>query len=228
MNNFDIGKLENAIGCKFNDKTLLKKAVTHSSFANERSHNMLDCNERLEFLGDAVLELCVSEFLFEKYPSRPEGELTKLRSQLVCEQSLAISAREIKLGDHLLLSKGEDQTGGRKRDSILSDAFEAVIGAIYLDLGREEANAFITRNVLNDVESRQAIIDAKSILQEMVQEKKQSLTYAVVDESGPDHDKTFTVKAVVNGEDVGYGKGPSKKRAEQEAAYNAIRNIKNV
>ena len=221
-----IKELENILGCEFNNKDLLIKAITHSSYANEKKKNKLYCNERLEFLGDAVLELCVSDFLYNKYEKRPEGELTKLRAQLVCEQSLSISAKSIDLGKFLLLSKGEEQTGGRQRDSILSDAFEAIIGAIYLDQGRPKADEFIVNKLLCDVESRQALIDAKSILQEKVQEEKKQLVYEVIDTSGPDHEKVFTVKALLDGEEIGYGKGPSKKRAEQEAAYNAILNMK--
>ena len=180
-------------------------------------------NERLEFLGDAVLELVVSSWLYRTYPAYAEGQLTKLRASLVCEFSLAICAREISLGDYLLLSKGEDMTGGRERDSILSDAFEAVIGAIYLDGGLDSAWRFIENSLLQDIEEKTLFYDAKTILQEMIQGGLGGrLTYQLVGESGPDHDKKFRVEAQIDGRSYACGEGKTKKAAEQVAAYQTI------
>ena len=217
-----IQELENVIGYQFKQPELLRQALTHSSFANEKHKKQSD-NERLEFLGDAVLELVSSEFLFKNYPKMPEGEMTKFRASIVCEPTLALCTKEIDLGKYLYLGKGEDLTGGRTRKSILSDAMEAVIGAIYLDGGFEAAKAFIHRFILVDVEHKKLFHDSKTILQELVQGNyKEELHYVLVGEEGPDHDKSFKVEAMIGDEVVGHGTGHTKKAAEQEAAYEAL------
>lgn len=198
-------------------------AVCHSSYVNEHRMERLDCNERLEFLGDAVLELVSSEFLYQKYPRKPEGELSKLRASLVCEPSLAMSAREMGLEKYLLLGNGEEATGGRQRDSIISDALEAAIGAIYLDGGITNAKEFILAHVLNDIEHKQLFFDSKTILQERVQGRMEGqICYRLVGEKGPDHDKSFFVKLFIGDEEYGSGQGHTKKAAEQRAAYEAL------
>lgn len=215
---------EKTIGYQFKDKKLLTQALTHSSYANEKKLGKLGCNERLEFLGDAVLELISSDFLFKKYPGIPEGELTKKRASMVCEPSLAYCARAFGLPDYLRLGKGEDMTGGRNRDSIVSDATEALLGAIYLDGGYEKANGFVQKFILNDMEHKQLFYDSKTILQEMVQETSTNpVEYVLVKEEGPDHDKRFQVEVRVDGVVQGSGVGHTKKAAEQAAAYQAIR-----
>lgn len=215
---------EKTIGYQFKDKKLLTQALTHSSYANEKKLGKLGCNERLEFLGDAVLELISSDFLFKKYPGIPEGELTKKRASMVCEPSLAYCARAFGLPDYLRLGKGEDMTGGRNRDSIVSDATEALLGAIYLDGGYEKANGFVQKFILNDMEHKQLFYDSKTILQEMVQETSTNpVEYVLVKEEGPDHDKRFQVEVRVDGIVQGSGVGHTKKAAEQAAAYQAIR-----
>lgn len=220
-------KLQEMIGYQFKDPGLLTHALTHSSYANEKHWDKTRCNERLEFLGDAVLEVISSDFLFHTYESMPEGEMTKLRASLVCEPTLAYCADVIPLGDYLLLGKGEDLTGGRKRPSVVSDAMEAVIGAIYLDGGLANAKEFIHRFILNDIEHKQLFYDSKTILQELVQEKGlQPIEYVLTGEVGPDHDKCFTVVVQVNGQVVGNGTGHTKKAAEQAAAYQAIQEKK--
>lgn len=220
-------KLQEVIGYQFKDPGLLTHALTHSSYANEKHWDKTRCNERLEFLGDAVLEVISSDFLFHTYESMPEGEMTKLRASLVCEPTLAYCADVIPLGDYLLLGKGEDLTGGRKRPSVVSDAMEAVIGAIYLDGGLANAKEFIHRFILNDIEHKQLFYDSKTILQELVQEKGlQPIEYVLIGEEGPDHDKCFTVVVQVNGQVVGNGTGHTKKAAEQAAAYQAIQEKK--
>ena len=184
-------------------------------------------NERLEFLGDAVLELTSSEVLFHEYREKTEGELTRLRASLVCEPTLADCAREIHLGDYLLLSHGEDRTGGRNRDSVISDAFEALIGAIYLDGGYNSSKTFIKKYVLNDIENKQLFFDSKTILQELLQKDyKERVEYVLTREYGPDHDKHFAVDAVFRHRVIGSGEGTTKKRAEQQAAYEAILKIR--
>ena len=218
----DIKKFQEVIGYHFHDEKLLRQALTHSSFANEKHLKKHSDNERLEFLGDAVLEIISSEFLYKEYPDKPEGELTKLRASIVCEPTLALCTKDIALGEYLLLGKGEDQTGGRGRKSILSDALEAVIGAIYLDGGFANAKEFIHRFVLNNVEHMQLFYDSKTILQELIQGRHEQLSYELIDESGPDHDKQFTVAVLVDGERVSEGEGHTKKAAEQQAAYQAL------
>ena len=222
-----INELEAAIGYRFKNISLLQNALTHSSYANERWHNSLLSNERLEFLGDAVLELVTSEFLYLNYPKMPEGEATRKRASMVCEQTLALCAKEIDLGSYLYLGKGEDHTGGRERASVISDALEALIGAIYLDGGFTSAKEFVERFILNGIEEKQLFFDSKTIFQEMMQSiTTEPIHYKMVGEEGPDHCKTFTVELFVGDQSAGIGSGKSKKAAEQAAAYDAIKKIK--
>lgn len=221
--NKDLHELEQKIGYSFKNKEFLVRAMTHSSYVHEKKMDKNKCNERQEFLGDAVLELVSSEFLFQEYPEKAEGELTKMRASAVCEKALAFSAKELELGEYLLMGKGEDATGGRKRDSITSDAVEALIGGIYLDSGFANAKEFVMRFVLNDLEHKRLFYDSKTILQEMVQrESEKEIQYKLIKEEGPDHNKLFTVEVFVNTESFGNGVGRTKKAAEQEAAYHAI------
>jgi ribonuclease-3 len=222
-----IKDLEIAIGYRFRNITLLQNALAHSSYANERWHDSLKSNERLEFLGDSILGMVVAEHLYRNYPDRPEGELTRMRADMVCENALAAIAGRIGLGKHLLLGHGEEQTGGRTRNSILADAVESVIAACFLDGGMEAARGFIDRFVLTDVPVRKLRnADYKTALQELVQQKKnQVLTYKLTGESGPDHDKYFEVAVLLNGSTVGTGTGSSKKRAEQDAARAAMEQL---
>lgn len=216
-------ELEETIGYVFQDRSLLKQALTHSSYANEHKVDYSHCNERLEFLGDAVLELVSSDFLFHKYTDLPEGELTKTRASIVCEPTLALCAADIRLGDHLYLGKGEEATGGRLRNSVVSDAFEALIGAVYLDGGIANARELIERFILNDIEHKKLFYDSKTILQEMVQSRQDgALSYGLLKEEGPDHDKRFTVCARMGDREIGRGEGRTKKAAEQMAAYRGI------
>ena len=220
-------ELEKAIGYEFRQKGLLRQALTHSSYANERHMRKLSDNERLEFLGDAVLELVSSDFLYRNYGKLPEGDLTKLRASIVCEPTLALCTREMRLGSYLFLGKGEDQTGGRTRKSILSDALEALIGAIYLDGGFSPAQTFIQRFILTDIEHKKLFYDSKTILQELVQGTyKEPLHYELLAEEGPDHDKNFRVAAKIGERKLGEGSGHTKKAAEQEAAYQALLRLK--
>ena len=221
--NRDLKILEEKIGYQFHDFSLFKKAMMHSSYVNEKHLPKYECNERLEFLGDAVLEVISSEFLFYEHETMPEGELTKTRASMVCEQSLAYCARDIHLGDYLLLGKGEEATGGRKRESVTSDALEALIGAIYIDGGFANAKEFVHRFVLNDLENKKLFFDSKTILQEIVQANFDSaISYHLIAEEGPDHDKSFTVSVHIGTDEYGTGKGRTKKAAEQEAAYQTI------
>lgn len=218
-----IQELENKIDYHFKEQGLLRQALTHSSFANEKHMKKQSDNERLEFLGDAVLELVSSEYLFKHYVKLPEGELTKFRASIVCEPTLALCTKELNLGKYLYLGKGEDLTGGRNRKSILSDALEAVIGAIYLDGGFEAAKTFICRFILVDIEHKKLFHDSKTILQELVQGNyKEELHYELIGEEGPDHDKIFSVRALIGKKVIGHGSGHTKKAAEQEAAYEAL------
>ena len=222
-----IKDLEAAIGYKFQNIQLLQNALTHSSYANERWHNSLLSNERLEFLGDSVLGMLVAEYLFKTFPDRPEGELTRMRADMVCEHTLATVANKIGLGEHLLLGHGEERLGGRSRESILADATESVIAACFLDGGLAAAEQFVKRYILVEVPvSRPNNMDYKTALQELVQQKKnQVLSYALVGQSGPDHDKQFDVEVSLNGNVVGSGSGRSKKRAEQMAAKSAMEKL---
>ena len=220
-------EFQEVIGYQFQTPGLLSQALTHSSYANEKHMKKGSDNERLEFLGDAVLEIVSSEFLYLNYPKLPEGDLTKMRASLVCEPTLAFCTRQLNLGDYLLLGKGEDMTGGRKRKSILSDALEAVIGAIYLDGGFASAKEFILKFILTDIEHKQLFYDSKTILQEVVQASyKEELCYRLVGEEGPDHDKHFMVEAWIGEMLIGKGEGHTKKAAEQEAAYQALLKLK--
>lgn len=222
-----IKDLEAAIGYRFKNITLLQNALTHSSYANERWHNSLLSNERLEFLGDAILGMTVAKYLYQTFPDRPEGELTRMRADMVCEKTLAKVAARINLGKHLLLGNGEEQGGGRTRNSILADAVESVIAASYLDGGMEAAQRFIEQFILVEVPVKKLHnADYKTALQELVQQKKnQVLSYTLVGESGPDHDKQFDVEVKLNGQVVGTGSGSSKKRAEQDAARAALEKL---
>jgi len=222
-----IKDLEDAIGYRFRNITYLQNALAHSSYANERWHDSLMSNERLEFLGDSILGMVVAKHLYQNFPDRPEGELTRMRADMVCETSLARVADQVGLGKHLLLGHGEEQGGGRERPSILADAVESVIAASFLDGGMEAAEGFIRRFVLCNVPvTRLQNKDYKTALQELVQQKKnQVLTYKLVGESGPDHDKQFTVEVSLNDKVVGRGTGSSKKRAEQDSARVAIENL---
>ena len=228
MENHQFELLEIKSGYHFQNPHLLKQAMTHSSYANEHKAKGYHDNERLEFLGDAVLEVVSSEFLFRHYPALPEGDLTKLRASIVCEPTLALCARELDLGDFLLLGKGEEHTGGRKRDSIVSDAMEALIGAIYLDGGFASAKEFVHRFIMTDIEHKKLFYDSKTILQEQVQKNWHDgeISYVLTGEEGPDHDKTFLVDLYVAGEKKSSGKGRTKKAAEQDAAYRCLINWK--
>ncbi len=220
-------ELEQAIGYRFQDLSLLQNALTHSSYANECWHNSLLSNERLEFLGDSVLGMVVAEYLYRHFPDRPEGELTRMRADMVCETTLAAVARKVELGKHLRLGHGEEQLGGRTRSSILADAVESVIAASFLDGGLEAAVGIISRFILSDVPvTKLHHVDYKTTLQELVQQKKnQILSYELTGEDGPDHDKQFRVEVRLNGTVVGSGSGSSKKRAEQDAARSAIQGL---
>ena len=225
--NKNLHDLENKIEYTFQNMDLLKHAMIHSSYINEQKLKKADCNERLEFLGDAVLELVSSEYLFINNPTMPEGEMTKQRAGAVCEKALAFCARGIDLGNYLLLRKGEDATGGRKRDSITSDAMEALIGAIYLDGGFANAKEFILKFVLNDLEGKRLFYDSKTILQELIQaQQDENISYRLVKEEGPDHNKSFYIDVMIGNECYGSGVGRTKKAAEQDAAYQAILKLK--
>ena len=222
-----LNELEKKIGYRFSDFSYLEHAMRHSSYCNEQKMARFMNNERLEFLGDAVLELVTSEFLYLNYPKMPEGEATRKRASMVCEQTLASCAKEIELGSYLYLGKGEDHTGGRERASVISDALEALIGAIYLDGGFTSAKEFVERFILNGIEEKQLFFDSKTIFQEMMQSiTTEPIHYKMVGEEGPDHCKTFTVELFVGDRSAGIGSGKSKKAAEQAAAYDAIKKIK--
>jgi len=222
-----IKDLEVAIGYRFKNIMLLQNALTHSSYANEQWHDGLKSNERLEFLGDSVLGMVVARHLYQTFPDRLEGDLTRMRADMVCENALAKIAQRLDLGKHLLLGNGEEQNGGRNRPSILADAVESVIAACFLDGGMAAAEAFIDRFVLCNVPGdKPANLDYKTAFQELVQQKKnQQIAYCLVSESGPDHDKKFTVEVTLNGTVVGQGTGTSKKRAEQNAAKEAMEKL---
>lgn len=227
MVNTNLFEIQHNINYEFKNMELLYQAMSHSSYINDSKMNKLKSNERLEFLGDAVLELISSEFLFEKYPMKTEGELTKLRASLVSEYPLAQVARQLKLGDYIILSNGEERTGGRNRDSIISDAVEALLGAIYLDGGIEEAKRFVYTFVLNDIEKKQLFFDSKTMLQELIQKYHLgTLSYELIREDGPDHDKIYEVNAMLDKKVIGTGSGRTKKQAQQQAAYEAIQKLK--
>ena len=219
-------ELQKSLGYRFKEINYLKTGLTHSSYANENKKNNIKCNERQEFLGDAVLSIVVSDYIYKNCPDRPEGELTKLRASLVCEKSLAGYARSIHLGKFLLLSKGERRSNGQDRPSILADAFESVIAAIYLDGGMEEARKFVLRFVIPDIKSAKTIRfkDYKTSLQEIIQKNpEEKIEYVLVGEEGPDHNKSFTVAIKLNTISIAQGTGRSKKAAEQAAACEALK-----
>ena len=222
-----IKDLEAVIGYRFRNISLLQNALTHSSYANERWHNSLLSNERLEFLGDSVLGMLVAEYLYRNFPDRPEGDLTRMRADMVCEKTLARVADTIHLGDHLLLGHGEEQGGGRTRDSILADAVESVIAASFLDGGMMAALGFIQRFILVQVPvTKLHNVDYKTQFQELVQQKRnQVISYALIGEYGPDHDKRFVVEVHLNSNCIGKGEGHSKKEAEQMAARAALERL---
>lgn len=232
QSNIDWGRVMNALEKRleytFRNKELLRTALTHSSYANENRGEGCESNERLEFLGDSVLGMVVADYLFHNYSHMPEGSMTRFRAELVCESSLVIVAKELGLGEHIRLGKGEELSGGRQRPSILADCVEAVIAAIYLDGGMEVAEAFIKKHILSDVAVERASQskDYKTALQELVQQKSgQALAYTLIDESGPDHMKSFTVQVSLNGRPIGQGTGRTKKEAEQAAACQAIEEL---
>jgi len=224
-----LASFQKGIKYSFNDERLLITALTHTSFANENDIPHYDNNQRLEFLGDAVLDLIVSEELFKKFPTYPEGDLTKIRAMVVCESKLAEKAKMINLGEHLLLGKGEEATGGRSRTSVLADAFEALIGAIYLDGGYEDVRRFVHSYLIDDalkIGTEKDFRDYKTALQELVQnDYNQRLQYKVCREEGPDHAKVFYVSVNLNGRELGRGKGRNKKEAEQMAAKEALKHL---
>lgn len=223
MLNYDETAIEKNIEYTFQNKDLLRQAMSHSSYINEMKRTGYESYERLEFLGDAVLELITSEFLFEGYKDLPEGKLTKMRASIVCEYTLSSVSRMLQYGDYVLLSKGEEQTGGRNRSSILCDLFESVLGAIYLDGGMAAAKKYVYKFLLTDIEHKTLFYDAKTTLQEMVQKDgKGVVTYELIEEKGPDHNKSFVTEVLVDGVGIAKGEGTSKKNAQQMAAYQAI------
>lgn len=229
MNNYDT--LEAKLGVKFKDKALLEKAFTHRSYLNEHRENGLENNERLEFLGDAVLELIISSDLYKNYPEKPEGELTNIRAAVVRTESLAEESRKLGFGEYLKMSKGEEDSGGKDKDYLLANTFEAVLGAIYLDQGFDVCVSYLSRTLLHKVSNiieNNLFIDPKTQAQELIQAQfKVTPLYEVVKEDGPDHDKTFTVALIVNQKELGRGTGSSKQKAEEEAAKIAIETINN-
>ena len=229
MNHLNLEEFERKIEYRFSDKSLLILALTHSSYANEIKKGKHENNERLEFLGDAVLDMVVSEYMYRHFPKMPEGELTKLRAAVVCEGSLAELSRRLGVGRCLLLGKGEESTGGRNRDSILADAFEAIIGAICIDGGMEAATKYIMGFMVDHIEHTKSnfrTLDCKTHLQEVIQKiSKVPLKYAIVDEQGPDHNKVFVAEVTHDGRVLGTGSGRSKKEAEQNAANNALEHM---
>lgn len=227
----EIGEIQEKIGYTFKDEKQLREALTHRSYANEHRHLKIKDNERLEFLGDAILDLIISHYLFEAYPNMPEGDLSKIRASIVCEASLAKVAKAIGLGTYILLGKGEERTGGRQRVSILADLFEAITGAILVDGGFDEAEAFLRRTLIASVAHtapEDLYTDYKTLLQEYIQKESVTpLVYEVTGESGPDHDKDFYVKVYHEKSCLGEGVGKSKKEAEQQAAKVALKAVQN-
>ncbi len=220
-----LGEFEREIGYTFKNKKLLTEALTHSSYANEGKKHLHN-NERLEFLGDSVLSVIIAEHLFQHFKHIPEGELTRLRASLVCEQALFEFAQKIRLGEFILLGRGEENTGGRERPSIVSDAFEAVIAAVFLDGGMEAAKKYVLSFVPDDLSPKKCsgFSDYKTVLQEIIQQnKEEKVEYVLTDESGPDHNKTFVIEVHLNSNVIGTGKGKSKKQAEQNAAKEALK-----
>ena len=222
----DIKELEEVIGYKFRDPDYLVTALTHSSYSNEMKIRTCHDYERQEFLGDAVLELISSDYLYHEHPDMPEGDLTKLRASMVCEPALAHCARLFGLKDYIRLGRGEEATGGREKDSIISDVLEAVIGGIYLDSGIEEATTFVNRFIMNHEAESVTYYDAKSKLQQIVQARGQTVTYEMLDATGPDHARVFTAACIIEGQEVSRGQGRTKKAAQQAAAGEALRSGK--
>ena len=223
----ELNELQESIGYHFENTNLLFQALTHSSYANEQKINKRGDYERLEFLGDAVLELVSSHYLYQKYPDKKEGEMTKMRASMVCEPALAYCASAIHLEKYLILGKGEEATGGRYRESIIADVMEAIIGAIYLDSGLEAAKAHIEKYILNNPEEKEIFYDSKSVLQEIVQrDNVGELRYEICGEKGPEHDKIFESAVYVGDKKLGEGSVRTKKAAEQKAAYQAILELK--
>ncbi|GAA0461013.1 ribonuclease III [Alkalibacillus silvisoli] len=223
----DFKQFQQKYNIQFNNDQLLKQAFMHTSYVNEHRDAGLEDNERLEFLGDAVLELAVSQHLFRHYPDMSEGELTKFRANIVCEPSLEQFSRTLNLGEYLLLGKGEEASGGRERPAILADAFEGLMGAIYLDQGFKKALAFLQEYVFPSIEpgAFSHVMDYKSKLQELVQKDHQSVSYKIIDEIGPDHNRQFVASVSLNGTKIGTGIGKSKKEAEQEAAKEGLKEV---
>ncbi|NLZ83836.1 MAG: ribonuclease III [Clostridiales bacterium] len=222
--------LENKIGYQFSDPSVLFNALTHSSYANEIGLKKGKNNERLEYLGDAVLELVTSEYVYKQYEDLSEGDLTKLRASIVCEPTLSTCARDLDIGKYIFLGKGEDCSGGRNRDSILSNTLEAIIGSIYLDGGFTNAKEFIHKFILYILKNKDLFFDSKTILQEIVQNKdnNKKIRYKLISEEGPDHNKTFTTSVCVDNEEIGLGVGRTKKASEQAAAYEAIETLRRI
>jgi len=221
-------KLQKNIGVQFNNPDILLAALTHPTYVFENKTNRPH-NQRLEFLGDAVLGMIVAEYLYKNFPDKPEGDLTKMRAGLVCESALAENARRLNLGEYLLLGRGEEISGGRKRQSILADSYEAVVGAIYLDCGLEAARNFVIRDLKIQLseESMRAYKDYKTLLQELIQKyHTENVSYSILEETGPDHDKRFLAGVYFKGKLLAKGSGKSKKEAEQEAAKFAYNEIK--
>ncbi|MBQ7614946.1 MAG: ribonuclease III [Butyrivibrio sp.] len=224
----DISRFEQVIGYTFRDKALIIQAFTHSSFVNEQKINKKPDYERLEFLGDAVLEMISSAYLFRTFPDKKEGEMSKIRASLVCEGALAYDSQQLKLREYIQLGKGEEATGGRNKESIIADVMEAVIGALFLDGGIEQSKRFIDTYVLSNIEAVQMFVDSKSLLQEMAQgENLGAIRYEICGESGPEHDKIFEVRVFIGDKNLGEGAGKTKKAAEQQAAYQAVLALKN-
>lgn len=221
-----LNKLEEALGYEFRNKELIRTALSHTSYANETYKDTLRSYERLEFLGDAILGFATAEYLYHTFPTKQEGELTKIRAELVCEKNLSEVAHQIGLGDYLLLGNGEEQGGGRNRASILCDVMEALIAAAFIDGGTQAAQGIVTRLIIPMLSKVLNTHDYKTELQELVQRKRdQVLAYELIGEQGPDHCKEFSVRVLLNGEEVGRGAGTSKKRAEQAAAAQAIQKL---
>lgn len=228
LNEQEINKFQQVIGYKFQNTDLLIQALTHSSFVNEQKINKKPDYERLEFLGDAILEMVSSEYLFKKYPDKKEGEMSKIRASLVCEPALAFCAEHIELKKFIQLGKGEELTGGRNKESIIADVMEAVIGALFLDGGLQESKHFIDTYVLTNADSMAMFNDSKSLLQEFVQAGGLGqIKYEICGESGPEHDKIFDVRVWIGDKNMGEGTGKTKKAAEQKAAYQALLVLKN-
>ena len=228
MDDKRLNELQKKLGYKFKDKSMLRAALTHSSYANEIKKSGVVSNERLEFLGDSVLGMTVAAFIYNEYPSLHEGKMTKLRADLVCEKNLVTLAAKFSIGEYILLGRGEEKGGGRERPSMLADAVEAIIAAIYLDGGFKSVTKFIKEHFTPQAQQMQArVSDYKTALQEVAQEKEnQQISYSIIDESGPDHQKSFTVEVRFNGVRVGEGTGKSKKNAEQMAAKAALEKLK--